>query len=59
MGLVSMRERVERLGGILRVDSQEGQGTRISVSLQLPPYTPGTRETLRRATPEPAASPDG
>ena len=32
LGLVGMRERVEILGGRLRIDSQQGDGTRIEVS---------------------------
>jgi signal transduction histidine kinase len=32
-GLLSMRERVEKIGGILNVDSHPGQGTRINVEV--------------------------
>jgi signal transduction histidine kinase len=35
LGLVGMRERVESLGGSFRVESQPGQGTRVSASLPL------------------------
>ncbi len=34
MGLTSMKERAERLGGKLRVTSAPGQGTRVSVSIE-------------------------
>ena len=35
MGLVSMRERVEKLGGALRVVSAPGKGTKVSVSVKV------------------------
>ena len=34
-GLLSMRERVESLGGELEIDSQPGQGTRVIVAIPL------------------------
>jgi len=37
LGLVGMRERAEAVGGSLAVDSQPGQGTRIRVTIPLPP----------------------
>jgi signal transduction histidine kinase len=52
MGLLSMRERVERLGGTFAVESHTGQGTRIDVSLDLPVYRQGAREPGPRTTPE-------
>jgi two-component system sensor histidine kinase DesK len=36
-GLRGMRERVQALGGELRVDSRRGQGTKVQVRLPLPP----------------------
>lgn len=36
-GLAIMRERVNDLGGVLRIDSQPGVGTKVSVSLPLQP----------------------
>ncbi len=36
-GLKGMRERIEALGGVLRVESVSGKGTRIEVRLPLPP----------------------
>ena len=35
-GLCGMRERIESLGGLLRVDAVPGQGTRVEVTLPLP-----------------------
>ncbi len=35
LGLVGMRERVESLGGYFKVDSQPGQGTRVTAHLSL------------------------
>jgi signal transduction histidine kinase len=36
MGLVSMRERVDQLGGALAIDSVPGEGTTIKVSVAVP-----------------------
>ena len=36
-GLVGMRERIEALGGNLRIDSRPGQGTEVEARLALPP----------------------
>ncbi len=41
LGLLGMEERVRRLGGRLRVDSQPGQGTRITAALPLVELTGG------------------
>jgi signal transduction histidine kinase len=35
LGLTSMQERVEALGGILAIDSQPGKGTRLAVNIEL------------------------
>jgi len=35
MGLVSMRERAERLGGTLQIDSRPGEGTKVKVRVQV------------------------
>jgi signal transduction histidine kinase len=35
MGLLTMRERVERVGGVLAIYSEPGSGTRIQVTLPL------------------------
>ena len=40
-GLVGMRERVEMLGGALRVDSSPGQGTRVEAKIQLEGFRGG------------------
>lgn len=40
-GLVGMRERVEMLGGGLRVDSSPGQGTRVEAKIQLEGFRGG------------------
>lgn len=40
-GLVGMRERVEMLGGELRVDSSPGQGTRVEAKIQLEGFRGG------------------
>jgi signal transduction histidine kinase len=36
IGLATMRERAEQLGGTLRVDSHPGQGTRVLVEIPTP-----------------------
>jgi signal transduction histidine kinase len=46
-GLVSMRERVEMVGGRLTVDSSPGRGTTVAVELDRLPRSPG-RATGRR-----------
>jgi len=51
VGLVGVRERVSRLGGIFRLDSQVGKGTRLTIEL---PTT--SDETAPQATPETAAA---
>jgi len=38
LGLIGMKERAEGLGAILEVDSQNGRGTQVSVSLLHPTY---------------------
>lgn len=35
LGLISMRERVESVGGILQIQSTRGQGTRLSISVPI------------------------
>ncbi len=50
-GLVSLRERVEKLGGTLTVESREGAGTAIAVSFETMPYE---ASLLEPAPPEPA-----
>jgi signal transduction histidine kinase len=37
LGLISMQERVEALGGTLAIDSQPGRGTRLAVSIEVKP----------------------
>ncbi|MEM7353569.1 MAG: GAF domain-containing sensor histidine kinase, partial [Acidobacteriota bacterium] len=36
LGLLSIRERVDQIGGTLRVDSQPGKGTTVAVNVELP-----------------------
>ena len=52
MGLVTMRERVDRLGGTFAVESQLGQGTRIRVALESPAYRSDARESGTRPLPD-------
>jgi signal transduction histidine kinase len=52
LGLHSMRERVEHLGGTLRIDSAPGHGTRIVARV------PATNRSSPTATPAPTPSPD-
>jgi signal transduction histidine kinase len=40
LGLISMRERVEKLGGVLAIFSTPGEGTKVKVSLEVQ-YEPG------------------
>jgi signal transduction histidine kinase len=35
-GLIGMRERAERLGGELRLESRPGEGTEVEVTVPLP-----------------------
>ncbi len=44
IGLQSMRERAERLGGSLQIESAPGQGTTIRVSVNLPGVQAGKKE---------------
>lgn len=37
LGLAGLRERVESIGGTFRIDSRRGQGTRLSLSLEMAP----------------------
>jgi PAS domain S-box-containing protein len=52
LGLTTMRERAERLGGTLQVASAPDAGTRVTVTIPLdqapPPRTAGTRPVLAR-----------
>jgi signal transduction histidine kinase len=41
VGLTSMRERAEELGGTCTVDGRPGEGTRVAVRLPLHPGTEG------------------
>jgi signal transduction histidine kinase len=40
MGLLGMEERVERLGGLLSIESQPGNGTVLSIHFPLAPVRP-------------------
>jgi signal transduction histidine kinase len=40
LGLVSMRERIELVGGTLEIETEEGQGTTLFVRIPLPPNPP-------------------
>jgi signal transduction histidine kinase len=44
LGMVSMRERSELLGGTLSVDSAEGRGTRVRLTVPLAGETPSAAE---------------
>jgi hypothetical protein len=54
LGLSTMTQRVERLGGVLQVDPGPGEGTRVSATVPLPPA--GSR-TAMRARSQPASGP--
>ena len=45
LGLTSMRERLEPLGGTLKIHSRPGAGTRLHVFVPTPPPAPGTPTT--------------
>jgi signal transduction histidine kinase len=45
LGMVTMRERAELVGGTLQVDSAEGRGTRVRVLIPLPERTPADDST--------------
>ena len=47
-GLLGIRERAEILGGVARIDSAPGQGTRVEVRIPLP-AEPAAAEPLARA----------
>lgn len=47
LGMVNMRERTQLVNGVLQLESQEGQGTRIRVWI---PLTEDAAERLRRGT---------
>ena len=49
MGLVSMRERIQRLDGSLTILSSAGHGTRIQVRVAIPP-PPGAVQSFREIT---------
>jgi len=49
-GLASMRERLEAVGGALRIDAERGQGTRLLASAPLPRTPPPT--TAPETTPQ-------
>ena len=53
LGLVGIRERVSDLGGVLRLESNPGRGTRLSVELPAVPASP--EEPQPAPEPEPAA----
>ena len=40
LGLIAMRQRAERLGGVLEVHSRTGRGTRITVTVPVASATP-------------------
>ncbi len=48
-GLASMRERAELLGGTLQIESAPGSGTRVVVTVPLPPRQVGGSETRHAA----------
>lgn len=46
LGLIAMRQRAERLGGVLEVHSRVGRGTRITVTVPVVTTTPEERVPL-------------
>jgi signal transduction histidine kinase len=40
LGILGMRERAAKVGGILALETSPGQGTRLSLRIPLAPYTP-------------------
>jgi hypothetical protein len=54
-GLVGLADRVEALGGTIKVDSPAGQGTRLQIDLPIQGRLPASRH----GESQPARSPDG
>jgi len=50
LGLLGMEERVGRLGGTLRIDSEPGRGTTVAAELPLPEIAQREIEALPRET---------
>jgi len=46
MGLVSIRERAERVGGLLTILSAPGEGTRVKISIEANGNTPHRSRSL-------------
>jgi signal transduction histidine kinase len=45
-GIVGMNERARTIGGVLRIDSAPGAGTRITVQVPLDDPVPGRRRSI-------------
>jgi two-component system, NarL family, sensor histidine kinase DegS len=44
LGLTTMRERVEAIGGTFQVNSQPGSGTQVTATIPIPPLTHGAQQ---------------
>ncbi|MEA2531755.1 MAG: hypothetical protein QOG89_3399 [Thermomicrobiales bacterium] len=59
VGMRSMRERVERLGGTLSIDSEPGRGTRVRAEVPIPAHAGATNQKTPFPIPFPVGEPPG